>query len=77
MKISKKDALSWFEFFADLPEEEELMPGQMEIALSAFAQIERAVNVHHAELMAKIPHLKSLQGRTYYVGDESKFPGGC
>ena len=77
MKISKKDALSWFEFFADLPEEEELMPGQMEIALSAFAQIERAVNAHHAELMAKIPHLKSLQGRTYYVGDESKFPGGC
>ena len=24
MKISKKDALGWFEFFAELPEEEEL-----------------------------------------------------
>ena len=77
MKISKKDALSWFEFFAQLPEDEDLMPGQMEIALSAFAQIERAVNARHAELMAQIPHLKTLQGRTYYVGDDRKFPGGC
>ena len=77
MKVSKKDALSWFEFFAQLPEDEDLMPGQMEIALSAFAQIERAVNAHHTELMAQIPHLKTLQGRTYYVGDDSKFPGGC
>jgi len=25
MKISKKDALSWFEFFAQLPEDEDLM----------------------------------------------------
>lgn len=77
MKISKKDALSWFEFFASLPEEEDLMPGQTEIALSAFAQIETAVNARRAELAKQIPHLKSLGGRTYYVGDESKFPGGC
>ena len=77
MKISKKDALSWFEFFASLPEDEELMPGQMEIALSVFAQIETAVNAHHKELMANIPRLKTLEGRTYYVGDDSKFPGGC
>ena len=77
MKISKKDALTWFEFFASLPEEEDLMPGQMEIALSAFAQIERAVNARHRELMEKIPRLKTLKGRTYFVGDEKKFPGGC
>ena len=44
MKISKKDALMWFEFFAALPEEEELMPHQQEIALAALAQIETAVN---------------------------------
>ena len=25
MKISKKDALSWFKFFASLPEDEELI----------------------------------------------------
>ena len=77
MKISKKDALSWFTFFASLPEDEDLMPGQTEIALSVFAQIEAAVNARHRELMGRIPHLKTLQGRTYYVGDDSKFPGGC
>lgn len=77
MKISKKDALTWFQFFASLPEEEELMPGQMEIALSVFAQIERAVSARHRELLSDIPHLKTLNGRTYYVGDDSHFPGGC
>ncbi len=77
MKISKQDALTWFTFFASLPEEEELMPGQMEIALSVFAQIERAVSARHAELMAQIPHLQSLEGRTFFVGDKSKFPKGC
>ena len=30
MKISKKDALGWFEFFAELPEEEELLTKQQE-----------------------------------------------
>ena len=45
MKISKKDALMWFEFFAALPEEEELMPHQQEIALAALAQIETAVRL--------------------------------
>ena len=37
MKISKKDALMWFEFFAALPPEEELLPHQQEIALAALA----------------------------------------
>ena len=77
MKISKKDALSWFEFFAALPEEEEISPRQMEIALSVFCQIEAAVSAHHAELMKQIPGLKTLAGRTYYVGDENHFPAGC
>ena len=30
MKISKKDALLWFSFFAQLDEEEELMPKHVE-----------------------------------------------
>lgn len=77
MKISKKDALTWFEFFASLPEDEDLMPGQMEIALSAFAQIERAVNARHQALLDRIPGLKTLAGRTYYVGDDALFPKGC
>ena len=77
MNISKKDALTWFEFFAQLPEEEDLMPRQMEIALAAFAQIERAVNARRAQMMRDIPGLQSLQDRTYYVGDFAHFPGGC
>ena len=31
MKISKKDALNWFTFFAALPEEEEIQQHQQEI----------------------------------------------
>ena len=77
MNISKKDALTWFEFFAQLPEDEDLMPRQMEIALSVFAQIERAVNARRERMMRAIPGLQSLQDRTYYVGDFSRFPGGC
>ncbi len=77
MKISKKDALQWFEFFSELPEEEELTPKQLEIVYSTFAQIEAAVDNKNDKLMAEISGLKTLEGRTYYVGDESKFPKGC
>ena len=65
MKISKKDALTWFEFFALLPEEEELMPRQQEIAYATFAQIEAAVERRNARLMSEIPNLKTLENRTY------------
>jgi len=77
MKISKKDARIWFEFFAALPEDEELTSRQQEIAYAALAQIEAAVEDRNARLMAEIRGLKSLEGRTYYVGDESRFPPGC
>ncbi len=77
MNISKKDALTWFEFFASLPEEEELMTRQQEIALAAFAQIEAAVERRNAALMRDIPGLKTLEDRTYYVGNTDRFPKGC
>ena len=77
MKISKKDALMWFEFFAALPEEEELMPHQQEIALAALAQIETAVNKRREAMASQIDGLQSLSGRTYFVGDRAKFPRGC
>ena len=60
MKISKKDALMWFEFFAALPEEEELMPHQQEIALAALAQIETAVNKRREAMASRIDGLQSL-----------------
>ena len=77
MKISKKDALMWFEFFAQLPYDEELMPWQQEIVYAVFAQIEAAVEHRQALLMAQVPGLQSLEGRTRFVGKAENFPKGC
>ena len=77
MKISKKDALMWFEFFSILPEDEELMTKQQEIVYSTFAQIEEAINHRNDTLMSEIRGLKILENRTIFVGDESKFSKGC
>ncbi|MBE5794594.1 MAG: radical SAM protein [Clostridiales bacterium] len=77
MKISKKDALMWFQFFAELPEEEELTPNQQEIVYATMAQIEAAVEDRREKMKAQIPGLKSLQGRTLYVGEDCRFPKGC
>ena len=77
MYISKKDALTWFEFFAQLPEGEALMPWQQEIVWAALWQIETAVEKRIAERMAEIPGVKTLENRTYYVGEDAHFPRGC
>ena len=77
MKISKKDALKWFEFFSVLPQDEQISPIQEEIVYSAFAQIEAAVEHGNEMLMSEIKGLKTLNNRTFYVGNENKFPGGC
>ena len=77
VKISKKDALTWFMFFSALPEDEELMTRQQEIAYATFAQIEVAIDDRNHKLMSEIKNLKTLENRTYYVGNESKFPQGC
>ena len=77
MKISKKDALSWFEFFSMLPEDEEILPMQQEIIYAAFAQIETAVDSRNEKLMGDIADLKTLGGRTFFVGDKRHFPQGC
>ena len=77
MKISKRDALLWFRFFAQMPEDEPLMPHQQELAYAVIAQIETAAEARFSSLMSQIPHLKSLNGRTYYVGKDEKFSKGC
>ncbi len=77
MYISKKDALAWFEFFAQLPEDEPLPPHQREIALAALSQIEAAEEARVEALRSQIPGLRSLDGRTFYVGDDARFPKGC
>lgn len=77
VKISKKDALLWFEFFSMLPEDEELTTKQQEILYAAFAQIEAAVDHRNELLMSEIKGLKTLENRTFFVGDKRKFPKGC
>ncbi|GFP76509.1 radical SAM protein [Clostridium fungisolvens] len=77
MKISKKDALSWFEFFAMLPEDEEPMTKQQEIIYATFAQIEAAIDHRNEMLMSEIKNFKTLGNRTYYVGNDNKFSKGC
>ena len=77
MYIAKEDARAWFEFFAALPEGEELLVRQQEIVYATLAQIERAVQARRQRLAAQIPGLKALAGRTLYVGDEGNFPQGC
>lgn len=77
MKISKKDALIWFDFFSQLPEDEEISVKHQEIINSTFAQIEAAIDHRNELLMSKIRGLKTLKNRTYYVGNDDKFPKGC
>ena len=77
MKISKNDALIWFDFFSQLTEEEEISTKHEEIIYSTFAQIEAAIDHRNDMLMSKISGLKTLENRTFYVGNENKFPKGC
>ncbi|MBQ3848019.1 MAG: radical SAM protein [Clostridia bacterium] len=77
MTVSRKDAIRWFEFFASLPEDEELMADQTEIAYAVLGQIEDAVESQNRILEKEIKGLRSLSGRTFYVGDSKKFPRGC
>ena len=67
----------WFGFFADLPEGEELLPRQQEIAFAVLSQLEDAAEARFAALEKQIQGLKTLDGRTSFVGDEAKFPQGC
>ena len=91
MKISKKDALSWFRFFSTLPDDEPLGPRQQELALATFAQIETAVDARRTATLKTIPGLQallpnypeglpwteSLPACTLFVGSPSRFPAGC
>ena len=50
MKISKKDALLWFSFFAQLDEEEELLPKQMELVYATFEHNEDPIDQRNEKL---------------------------
>jgi len=50
---------------------------QEEIVYATFAQIEAAIEARNERLMEEIKGLKTLEGRTYYVGKDEKYPKGC
>ena len=77
MKISKNDALIWFDFFSEMDEEEELSIKHQEIIYASFAQIEAAIDNRNQKLISEIKDLKSLENRTFFVGNRNKFPEGC
>lgn len=77
MKISKNDALIWFDYLSQLPKEEQYTTKHEEIVYSTFAQIEEAIDARNEKLMSEIKGLKTLDHRTYYVGSDDKFPKGC
>jgi len=77
MKISKTDALIWFDFFSQLTDEEEISTKHQEIIYSTFAQIEAAIDHKNDMLLSKIKNLKTIENRTFFVGNENKFPKGC
>lgn len=77
MKISKNDALLWFDFFSQLPEEEDINIKHEEIIYSTFTQIEEAIDYRNNTLMSEIKNLKTLENKTFFVGNDSKFPQGC
>ena len=77
MKISKNDALIWFDFFSQLTEEEEISTKHQEIIYSTFAQIEAAIDHRNDTLISEIRSMKTLDNRTFFVGNENKFPSGC
>lgn len=70
------DALIWFDFLAQLPEEEFSVKHEA-IVFSVFEQIEAAIENRNEMLMSEIKGLQSLENRSFFVGNESKFPKGC
>jgi pyruvate formate-lyase activating enzyme-like uncharacterized protein len=77
MKISKSDALIWFDFFSQMSEEEEITTKHEEIIYATFAQIEAAIDNRNDMLRSEIRSLKTLENRTFFVGNENKFSKGC
>ena len=77
MKISKNDGLIWFDFFSQMSEKDVLSPIHEEIVYAVFAQIEAAIDYRNDMLMSQISGLKTLENRTFFVGNENKFSQGC
>lgn len=78
MKISKTDALNWFEYLCSLSDDRAIMCSKYEeVIVDTFSQIEKMVIHRNNDMMSKIKNLRTLGKRTYFVGNEKKFSKGC
>ncbi|MGL5053944.1 MAG: radical SAM protein [Cetobacterium sp.] len=78
MKISKKDALEWFNYLSSRSgDKTEIYKRFSPIIESTMRQIELTVNKNHEDMKSEISELKDLKGRTYFVGNQERFPKGC
>ena len=73
----EKDALTWFTFFASLPEDEELLTEQQEIVFAVFAQIEAAVNERRDAAAGGDSGAENAGKPDVVRGRRRKFPQGC
>lgn len=77
MKISKKDALEWFEYLVGIDDEKRQNMKYIELVYSALSQIEKAEQNRREKLIKDIVNIKSFNGRSLFVGNQEKFPEGC
>lgn len=78
MNISKKDAIEWFKYLADIPSDNEEIFKEYDVIIrSTLRQIERSYMNKIKRMQEEISHLENFKGRTYFLGDKEKFPKGC
>ncbi len=78
MNISKKDAIEWFKYLADIPSDnEEIFKEYDAIIRSTLRQIERSYMNNIKRMQEEISQLENFKGRTFFLGDKEKFPKGC
>ena len=70
MKISKKDALSWFEFLSQLPAGEQLLVKQQEIVYATFAQIEAVVIKKKRRAYGTNSRFENIKGQNTFLWDQ-------
>lgn len=77
MRISKSEAIEYFEKFSKEKDAVNCYINNQEVIDSILAQIEEVVDARNDKLISNIKGIKRLKNRTFYVGNDKKFPKGC
>ena len=78
MNISKKDAIEWFDYLANIPSDNENVFREYDLIVrSTLRQIERSYMDKIKIMQDEIKGLQNFKGRTFFLGDSEKFPKGC